>query len=86
MSDKCLLIVAALFCLLMPSYGCADLNQGNVISTGQSRTCQLEFGRLKALAEQGDAKAQYKLGTMYYFGHGVPQDYWEAVRWYRKAA
>jgi TPR repeat protein len=31
-------------------------------------------------------KAQDKLASMYYFGRGVPQDYSEAVRWYRKAA
>ena len=37
-------------------------------------------------AEQGDAKAQFRLGYIYYQGKGVPQDYAEAVRWYRKAA
>jgi TPR repeat protein len=38
-------------------------------------------------AEQGHAKAQYFLGTMYETGSkGVPQDYAEALRWYRKAA
>ncbi len=38
------------------------------------------------LAEQGDAEAQYNLGSMYDEGLGVPQDYAEAVKWYRKAA
>jgi len=37
-------------------------------------------------AERGDVKAQANLGTMYYYGKGVPQDYAEAVRWYRRAA
>ena len=37
-------------------------------------------------AEQGDADAQSNLGVMYDSGHGVPQDYAEAVRWYRRAA
>ena len=36
--------------------------------------------------EQGDASAQNNLGLMYSKGQGVPQDYGEAVRWYRKAA
>jgi TPR repeat protein len=40
----------------------------------------------KPLADQGDASAQYNLGTMYEAGQGVPQDYAEAVIWYRKAA
>ena len=32
------------------------------------------------------AQAQYNLGYMYHNGQGVPQDYAEAVKWYRKAA
>ena len=39
-----------------------------------------------AKAEQGDAVAQYLLGRMYYFGEGVPQDYKEAEKWFRKSA
>ena len=37
-------------------------------------------------AEQGDSRAQYNLGNMYYDGQGVPQDYKESVKWYRKSA
>ena len=37
-------------------------------------------------AEQGDAGAQNNLGNRYSNGEGVPQDYQEAVRWYRLAA
>ncbi|MGD0547499.1 MAG: tetratricopeptide repeat protein, partial [Terracidiphilus sp.] len=40
----------------------------------------------RASAEQGDAKAQSRLGYMYSHGQGVPQDYSEAFRWYSKAA
>ncbi|MDA0221360.1 MAG: tetratricopeptide repeat protein, partial [Proteobacteria bacterium] len=40
----------------------------------------------RPLAEQGNAYAQSILGVMYYEGTGVPQDYAEAVRWYRLAA
>ena len=38
------------------------------------------------LAELGNAAAQYKLGVMYDQGQGVPQDYAQALSWYRKAA
>ena len=41
---------------------------------------------LRPLAEQGDADAQFNLGTMYGIGLGVPQDFAKAVKWYRKAA
>ncbi len=37
-------------------------------------------------AKQGYARAQYSLGNQYRKGEGVPQDYAEAVRWYRLAA
>jgi hypothetical protein len=46
-----------------------------------------EAARLyRARAEHGDTNAQYRLGSLYYYGKGVPQDYPEAVRWYRKPA
>jgi len=37
-------------------------------------------------AEQGNAVAQLFLGSMYATGEGVPQNYAEAVKWYRLAA
>jgi uncharacterized protein len=37
-------------------------------------------------ANKGDANAQFNLGLMYEYGQGVPQDYEEAVKWYKKAA
>ena len=37
-------------------------------------------------AEQGDARAQYKLGRKYKLGSGVDKDYREAVRWFQKSA
>ena len=41
---------------------------------------------LKLAAEQGQAYAQFGLGTMYDSGHGVPKDRSEAAKWYRRAA
>jgi TPR repeat protein len=37
-------------------------------------------------ANAGTAIAQFNLGFMYYLGEGVPQDYKESAKWYRKAA
>jgi len=37
-------------------------------------------------AELGDADAQFNLGVMYAEGRDVPQDYAQAVSWYRRAA
>ena len=36
--------------------------------------------------EEGDAKAQFYLGTLYYDGRGVPQVWSEAAKWYLEAA
>ena len=40
----------------------------------------------RPLAEQGNAAAKYELGVDVRQGQGVPQDYAQAVIWYRKAA
>ena len=42
--------------------------------------------RMRALAEQGMAIAQYNLGLMYANGDGVPQDYVLAYMWWNLAA
>lgn len=41
---------------------------------------------VKPLAEQGHRVAQAALGAMHYQGNGVPQDYSEAMKWWRRAA
>jgi TPR repeat protein len=37
-------------------------------------------------ADQGDAAGKVEVGALYETGAGVPRDYAEAMRWYRKAA
>jgi TPR repeat protein len=44
------------------------------------------YTHYKALAEQGNAIAQFNLGIMYKKGRGVPKDNTKAVEWFRKAA
>jgi TPR repeat protein len=41
---------------------------------------------LKQKAEQGEAEAQTKLALLYYVGKGVPRNWAEAAKWFRKAA
>ena len=41
---------------------------------------------LRERADEGNAEAQLRLGFMYHDGTDVPQDYKEALRWYRAAA
>src|SRR5579864_65474 len=65
-------ILALVFSLCSPAFARA--------SSGQ------DADALRAKAEQGDPVAQDRLGIMYYSGRGVPRDYAEAAKWFRKAA
>ena len=42
--------------------------------------------RLRAEAEEGDARAQSRLGELYFFGFGVPRDAVERAKWHHRAA
>lgn len=41
---------------------------------------------LRLSAGQGNARAQARLGLVYFTGRLMPQDFAEAARWYRRAA
>ena len=46
----------------------------------------LAFANALRTAESGQAKAQYMVGLMYANGFGTPQDFEQALFWYRKSA
>ena len=52
----------------------------------QAMTLRMFGGPIISAAEQGDVKSQYTLGVMYMEGQGAPQDYAEALKWFRLAA
>ena len=61
-----------------------DFQKGvSAYKSGDYATALKEFA---ALAEQGDADAQFNLGGMYENGQGVPQDYKQAIKWFTRAA
>lgn len=45
-----------------------------------------DYETVRKLAEQGNAAAQFDLGTMYDAGEGVERNFTEAAKWYLKAA
>jgi uncharacterized protein len=45
-----------------------------------------QWSTTRTRAEQGDARAQFDLASGFYYGKEVPQDYGEALRWYKMAA
>lgn len=48
--------------------------------------CSPDVASVRPRAENGDASAQLKLGSMYSSGVGVPKDAAQGAAWFRKAA
>lgn len=72
------MFVLALGTLLLS--GCAGVTAQQELLPG------LATEEIRAMAEQGNAEAQFKLGGMYEHGRGVPQDFAEGLKWYRTSA
>ena len=53
---------------------------------GVTQDYQAALKLFKLAADQGNAKAQYNLGVMYYIGKGVTQDFTRAYMWLHIAA
>jgi len=62
-----------------------DRFHGSINSLGKKEFAT-EHQLLLDLADKGIPEAQINLGMMFESGQGVPQDYNEAIRWYRLAA
>lgn len=70
--------------LLLASEALADFDSGcTAFERGDFAAARKEWA---PLAEQGLPQAQFRLGCLYTFGQGVPQDYGLALRLYRLAA
>ena len=83
---RLLLILLTLVVLLFnPTEGwSADFQKGwDAAQRGDYATALREW---KPLAEQGNANAQFNLGSMYEGGYGVPRDYVKAYMWINLAA
>jgi hypothetical protein len=82
--------------LALIAVGCADAEKSETASDGSeqvtpSASCaalpvESPLEDFLLCAEQGNASAQLNLGLMYEMGEGVPEDFVEAVRWWRLAA
>ena len=83
---KRLAVLMVLIAALVLAAGCAGPNYQAGMKHYRPENAAQAVAELKPLAEQGDADAQFKLGSLYYQGLGLPQDYKEAIIWLRKAA
>ena len=70
--------------LLWPVSLLADLQAG--LDAYDRKDYATAYREFLPLAEQGNAKAQYYLGRMYYVPEGVSRNITESIRWYRLAA
>ena len=82
------LLPVLVLCLFAAASTWGDVKDG--VAAYERGDYKTALDRLRPLAEQGDAEAQYHLGLMYYgmydVGKGVFQDDVEAVKWFTKAA
>ncbi len=77
-------VLLAVVVVLVAASAWADFEAGQeAFEQGDYAPALKEF---RALAEQGDADAQYTLGLMYELGQGVQQDYVQAYLWFNLAA
>ena len=78
-------IATVFLCLLLATSACTSIQDEGFSAYGRGDyATALKFYR--PLAEKGGPydHSQYMLGWMYANGHGVPQDYAEAAKWYKK--
>lgn len=74
--------ILAVLLLVVPCYSLMAASSPEKPPSYKSKSVEA----LKALAEKGDAEAQYWLATRYVNGDGVPKDQKEGVMWFSLAA
>ncbi|MEJ2454277.1 MAG: tetratricopeptide repeat protein [Candidatus Thiodiazotropha sp.] len=78
------LLCLGVFALLSGSLCAASYDEAmSALADGNYRMAYRDF---KALAEEGDAEAQYRLGMLLLFGQGVKQRVAEGLEWLKRAA
>jgi hypothetical protein len=73
-------------CLVMANTTRADSQANPPAQVGGIENPQRTIQELRKAAGAGDAVAMNNIGTLYYSGQGLPQDYRQAMTWYRKSA
>lgn len=78
-------IILCIFILSISSYA-QDNNYKKGVDAYNSGNYKNAFSFWLKAANQGNASAQFNLGTLYENGEGISQDYSKAFEWYQKAA
>lgn len=75
---------ALLAILFFSNSALADFAAG--VAAAQEGDYGAAHAEWSALAENGDARSQYHLGTLYFSGAGMMRDYGKALEWFERAA
>lgn len=82
------ILLILLACLTMQS--CASTAQAEQLGLAKRNFAdgdyKQSFHALLPLASEGNARAQYAVGYMYYYGYGVARDAESGIFWMHKAA
>jgi len=79
-----ILLTFTAVCCMSHTALCGDANEPNIPAT--AGFSQESVASMLQRAADGNAAAQFEVGSMYAVGEGLPQDYNEAAKWYTKAA
>jgi len=80
-----LLIVAILMFFMVATHVYAnDFKEG--LNAIHETDYEKALDKLMPLAESGHPAAQYNIGVMHEWGNGVPQDNFQALKWYKRSA
>jgi TPR repeat protein len=83
-NQRIALVVSGVLALaLFGAVVAGPLEDGEVAYRSGDYAAAMNYWR--ALADQGNARAQYDIGLMYELGQGAPQDYEQALYWYLRA-
>ncbi len=56
------------------------------LASAETTSAVAAFEKDRTLADEGDVEAQFRLGSRYEKGEGVPRDVMKAIGWYQRAA
>ena len=76
-------VIAALFFAWCSAVFADAFDDGEIAYSDEDYTTAL--AQFEQAAQDGNASAQYKLGSMYHDGEGVPRNHTQAIYWYTKA-
>ncbi len=76
------IIITLLCILLLPTLAFSKVDKAVALCNKS----QMKLACMTKLAKKNNTKAQFNLGVLYAFGHGVKKDTKQAIYWYTKSA